>query len=160
MNIAVAQSGGPTCAINASLAGVFNAGKKSGKINKIFGVLNGIEGIINDQMVDLSEKIDSDVSYRGYLLPTETEEGYSGDAYCNFCGGLVMKGAVLPAQGSPSLPGSDPAGGDPTGANSGESDSATDTPEPTDTPTPTPEPTDTPTPTPAPTSRPLPRAAR
>lgn len=64
MNIAVAQSGGPTCAINASLAGVFNAGKKSGKINKIFGVLNGIEGIINDQMVDLSEKIDSDVSYQ------------------------------------------------------------------------------------------------
>ena len=64
MNIAVAQSGGPTCAINASLAGVFNAGKKSGRIDKIFGVLNGIEGIINDQMVDLSEKINSDVSYQ------------------------------------------------------------------------------------------------
>ena len=64
MNIAIAQSGGPTCAINASLAGVFSAGKKSGRIDKIFGVLNGIEGIINDQMVDLSEKIDSDVSYQ------------------------------------------------------------------------------------------------
>lgn len=60
MNIAVAQSGGPTCAINASLAGVFEFGKKSGEINKIFGVLNGIEGIISDNLVDLEDFIKSD----------------------------------------------------------------------------------------------------
>lgn len=64
MNIAVAQSGGPTCAINASLAGVYSAAQRSDKIEKIYGVLNGIEGIINDEMVDLSEKITSDVSYQ------------------------------------------------------------------------------------------------
>lgn len=64
MNIAVAQSGGPTCAINASLAGVFSAAQKSQKIDKIFGVINGIEGIINDEMVDLEEKVNSDVSYQ------------------------------------------------------------------------------------------------
>ena len=64
MNIAVAQSGGPTCAINASLAGVFCAARKSDKINKIFGVINGIEGVINDEMVDLNEKINSDVAYQ------------------------------------------------------------------------------------------------
>ena len=64
MNIAVAQSGGPTCAINASLAGVFSAAQKSEKINKIFGVINGIEGVINDEMVDLEEKINSDVAYQ------------------------------------------------------------------------------------------------
>ena len=64
MNIAVAQSGGPTCAINASLAGVFSAAQKSQKIDKIFGVINGIEGVINDEMVDLEEKINSDVSYQ------------------------------------------------------------------------------------------------
>ncbi len=64
MNIAVAQSGGPTCAINASLAGVFSAAQNSEKINKIFGVINGIEGVINDEMVDLEEKINSDVAYQ------------------------------------------------------------------------------------------------
>ena len=64
MNIAVAQSGGPTCAINASLAGVYSAARECEDIDRIYGVLNGIEGVINDEMVDLSEKIISDVSYQ------------------------------------------------------------------------------------------------
>jgi len=59
MNIAVAQSGGPTCAINASLAGVFNSGQKNDTIKKIYGSLNGIEGIIEDRLVDLSECLKS-----------------------------------------------------------------------------------------------------
>lgn len=53
MNIAAAQSGGPTCAINASLAGIFTAASKCPDIDKIYGSVNGIEGIINDQLVDL-----------------------------------------------------------------------------------------------------------
>ncbi|MDD6278719.1 MAG: 6-phosphofructokinase [Oscillospiraceae bacterium] len=60
MNIAVAQSGGPTCAINASLGGVFSAGKKSDEIGTIFGSMNGIEGILNDRLIDLSEYIRND----------------------------------------------------------------------------------------------------
>lgn len=60
MNIAVAQSGGPTCAINASLAGVFSAGKKSGKFEKIYGAFNGIEGILENRLVDLSDVITDD----------------------------------------------------------------------------------------------------
>lgn len=63
MNIAVAQSGGPTCAINASLAGVFKAGKKSEKINRIYGSFNGIEGILEERFADLSEKIPDDEHY-------------------------------------------------------------------------------------------------
>ncbi len=54
MNIAVAQSGGPTCAINASLAGVFTEASRREKIDKIYGSINGIEGIINDKLVELS----------------------------------------------------------------------------------------------------------
>ncbi len=57
MNIAVAQSGGPTVAINASLMGVFEAALKSPEIDKIYGSLNGIEGVINENLVDLSEII-------------------------------------------------------------------------------------------------------
>ena len=53
-NILVGQSGGPSCAINASLAGVISAGIKSEKIDKIFGSFNGIEGIIKNNLVDLS----------------------------------------------------------------------------------------------------------
>lgn len=63
MNIAVAQSGGPTCAINASLAGVFRAGMNSDKIDVVFGSMNGIEGIIHERLVDLSEHIKNDEDY-------------------------------------------------------------------------------------------------
>ncbi|MBR6622965.1 MAG: 6-phosphofructokinase [Ruminococcus sp.] len=64
MNIAVAQSGGPTCAINASLAGVLRAGQKSGEIDKIYGVMNGIEGILNNRLVDLSQIISDEEKYQ------------------------------------------------------------------------------------------------
>ena len=46
MNIAVAQSGGPTCAINASLMGVFKGALKEKDIDLVYGSLNGIEGVI------------------------------------------------------------------------------------------------------------------
>ena len=55
MNIAIAQSGGPTAAINASLLGVFREARRSGQVKRIFGSRNGIEGIINDNLVDLEE---------------------------------------------------------------------------------------------------------
>ena len=60
MNIAVAQSGGPTSAINASLAGVFKAASSSEKIETIYGCLNGIEGVIKDRMIDLGKAIPDD----------------------------------------------------------------------------------------------------
>ncbi len=60
MNIAVAQSGGPTCAINASLLGVYRHAAKYEEIESIFGSVNGIEGLINDNLVDLRELIGED----------------------------------------------------------------------------------------------------
>ena len=60
MNIVVAQSGGPTCAINASLVGVFKRGKLSDKIGTIYGSVNGINGIIGDNLVDLSDYLKTD----------------------------------------------------------------------------------------------------
>ncbi len=57
MNIAVAQSGGPTCAINASLVGVFKESLKESQIDAVFGSVNGIEGIINNHLVDLKALI-------------------------------------------------------------------------------------------------------
>ncbi|MBQ7107767.1 MAG: 6-phosphofructokinase [Clostridia bacterium] len=53
MNIAVAQSGGPTVAINASLLGVFKEALRVSEIEKIYGSVNGIEGVIKGNLVDL-----------------------------------------------------------------------------------------------------------
>ena len=57
MNIAVAQSGGPTCAINASLVGVFKESLKEPEIDAIFGSVNGIEGLIQNHLIDLKTLI-------------------------------------------------------------------------------------------------------
>ena len=52
-NIAIAQSGGPTAAINATLVGVFARAEKTEEVDEIYGALNGIEGIINDHLINL-----------------------------------------------------------------------------------------------------------
>ena len=56
-NIAVAQSGGPTCAINASLVGVYREALKESSIDAVFGSVNGIEGIIQNHMINLKSMI-------------------------------------------------------------------------------------------------------
>lgn len=53
-NCLVAQSGGPTAAINASLAGVIEEVLKSPETERIYGALNGIQGVIRDDLMDLT----------------------------------------------------------------------------------------------------------
>ena len=77
-NIIVGQSGGPTAAINSSLAGVFSAGKKF-CTGKIFGMVNGVEGLLKEKMVDLSEKLASDADVE---LLKRTPSSYLGS--CRF----------------------------------------------------------------------------
>lgn len=55
-NVIVGQSGGPTCVINSTLAGVFKASKDLG-VGKVFGMLHGIKGFLNDEYVDLDDKL-------------------------------------------------------------------------------------------------------
>lgn len=59
INIAVAQSGGPTCAINGSLVGVFTEALRTKEIDAVFGSINGIEGVIKDNFIDLKRFITS-----------------------------------------------------------------------------------------------------
>ena len=49
-NAIVGQSGGPTSAINATLAGILHAAEKSSHINEIFGMRNGIEGLLREDV--------------------------------------------------------------------------------------------------------------
>ena len=55
-NVLVAQSGGPTTVINASLAGVVSEALNHGNIEEIYGGLNGVQGILKEELVDLAEE--------------------------------------------------------------------------------------------------------
>ena len=54
-NAVIGQSGGPTAAINASLAGVISYLLKCDSIKKVFGMKNGIEGFISENLIDLTD---------------------------------------------------------------------------------------------------------
>ena len=58
-NVLVAQSGGPTAVINASLAGVIEESLNHGCIEEIYGGLNGIQGILQERFIDLAEEVRS-----------------------------------------------------------------------------------------------------
>lgn len=52
----VAQSGGPTAVINATLAGVITEAGKHEFIEEIYGGANGILGILNEELIDINEQ--------------------------------------------------------------------------------------------------------
>lgn len=53
-NCLIAQSGGPTSVINATLAGVVKANQLNQVYDTVYGGLNGIEGILEERLVDLT----------------------------------------------------------------------------------------------------------
>jgi 6-phosphofructokinase len=55
-NLLVAQSGGPTAVINASIAGVIQQAGKHEVIEELYGGLNGILGILNEEIIDLQDE--------------------------------------------------------------------------------------------------------
>lgn len=59
-NLIVAQSGGPSSAINATVAGVCGFGFKSDKIDKVYGGLHGIKGILEERIVELNDLLDTE----------------------------------------------------------------------------------------------------
>ncbi|MCI8293442.1 MAG: 6-phosphofructokinase [Hespellia sp.] len=59
-NVIVGQSGGPTAAINSSLAGVYRTAKDRGA-KKVYGMLYGIQGLLDERYLDLSQYITNDL---------------------------------------------------------------------------------------------------
>ena len=59
-NVIVGQSGGPTAAINSSLAGVYRTAKDRGA-KKVYGMLHGIQGLLEERYIDLSEHITNEL---------------------------------------------------------------------------------------------------
>ena len=58
-NAIVGQSGGPTTAINATLAGVVRGALANKNIGKVYGMRNGIEGLLERRVIDLGEALGS-----------------------------------------------------------------------------------------------------
>ena len=61
-NIVVGQSGGPTAVINSSVAGVYKRAKELG-IEKVYGMVYGIEGFISENIIDLDEYLSNNENY-------------------------------------------------------------------------------------------------
>jgi 6-phosphofructokinase 1 len=54
-NLVVAQSGGPTAVINNSLVGIVHAALRERSIEGIYGARFGIQGVLNEQLLDLRQ---------------------------------------------------------------------------------------------------------
>ena len=70
-NAVVGQSGGPTAAINATLAGIIRGAieaKNTGIIDNLFGMRNGIEGFLDERMVNLTDNFTKDEDIRALEL--------------------------------------------------------------------------------------------
>ena len=59
-NVIVGQSGGPTSVINSSLVGVYQGAKEAG-VEKVYGMRNGIEGLLSRRYVDMDDYIKSNI---------------------------------------------------------------------------------------------------
>ena len=73
-NAIVGQSGGPTSVINASLAGVFQACQSRGA-KHVYGMCNGIAGLLEGRVVDLSQTLRSSLEIE---LLKRTPSSYLG----------------------------------------------------------------------------------
>ncbi len=58
-NAVVGQSGGPTAAINATLAGVIAGALEAECIDKVYGMRNGIEGFLEGRLIELNDMFSS-----------------------------------------------------------------------------------------------------
>lgn len=60
-NMLIAQSGGPTMVINQSLVGAVLEARKHRQIQKIYGSLHGIKGVLEENLIDLGRETKADL---------------------------------------------------------------------------------------------------
>ena len=54
--VLVAQGGGPTAVINQSMVGVVIEARKYAQVRKVYGAINGVTGIVNEEFMDLTQE--------------------------------------------------------------------------------------------------------
>ncbi len=84
-NVLVAQGGGPTAVINQSMVGVVLEARKFPQVQKIYGALNGVRGIVNEEFLDLTQETTNNLEKvactpSSALLSTRDKPD---DEYCN-----------------------------------------------------------------------------
>lgn len=77
-NVVVGQSGAPTAVINSSVAGVYAAAKKAGA-EKVYGMVYGIQGFLEDKLLNLEEYLAEE---EGIELLKRTPSAFLGS--CRF----------------------------------------------------------------------------
>ena len=66
-NALFAQSGGPTAEINSSISGAIQEAMKHKDITNMYGSINGILGVLNENMIDLNKESKKNIELRrGY----------------------------------------------------------------------------------------------
>ena len=61
-NIIIGQSGGPTAVINSSIAGAYTKAQELG-VEKVYGMVYGIEGFLQENFIDLGEYLEDEKNY-------------------------------------------------------------------------------------------------
>ena len=61
-NLVVAQSGGPSAVINNSLRGILDVARESSEINTVYGARHGIEGVLKEELLDLSAQSPEEIA--------------------------------------------------------------------------------------------------
>jgi 6-phosphofructokinase len=65
-NMIVAQSGGPSCVINSTLRGIVEAARESAAVETIYGGHHGIEGVLKEELIDLTAQSPEEISLLRY----------------------------------------------------------------------------------------------
>lgn len=73
-NMIVAQSGGPSCAINSTLRGLLETAREMSEIGTVYGGWHGIEGVLKEELIDLSDQCPQEIA----LLRTTPAAGSIG----------------------------------------------------------------------------------
>ncbi len=54
--VLIAQGGGPTAVINESMVGALTESRKFASVEKVYGALHGVSGIVNEDFLDLTQE--------------------------------------------------------------------------------------------------------
>lgn len=60
-NVVIAQGGGPTAVINQSLVGAVLTARRYPQVDRVYGALHGVEGLVNEELLDLTLETDSNL---------------------------------------------------------------------------------------------------
>lgn len=61
--ILVAQGGGPTAVINQSMAGIVLEARKFSSVDHVYGAMNGVSGIVDENFIDLSQETEANLEH-------------------------------------------------------------------------------------------------